>query len=377
VSSFKVFLSPPDISVLEKSFVASALESGWAAPAGPDLVAFESEVAGVCNRQFGVAVSSGTAALHLALLSLEVKPGDVIICSTLTFVATANAISYVGGIPVFVDSEYDSGNMSPVLLEKSIRKVLDSGRRIAAVLPVDFLGKVANYGEILRICRAHEIPVVADAAESLGAKHHGQPAGSFGEISIVSFNGNKIATTSGGGMLLTNDERLAQKTRFLATQGREPVQHYEHRELGYNYRLSNILASLGRAQIQRLPSMIARRHAIRRAYEELFAGLDGVSIFGGDFSEDNCWLTAITVRNDLGWTTGDLSEFLAQREIESRNLWKPMHLQPLYKDCEAFLDGTAEDLFATGLALPSGSNISKDQWDLVESAVQDFLALQR
>ena len=373
----RVFLSPPDIGDLEKEFVLGALESGWAAPSGPDLVAFESAVAHLCGRRFGVGVSSGTAALHLALVALGVSRDDVVICSTMTFVATANAISYTGALPVFVDSEIETGNIAPELLENSIQAILASGRKIGAVIPVDFLGKAADYTAILEICTRFGIPVVADAAESLGAYHQGKPAGSFGDLSIVSFNGNKIATTSGGGMVLTNDAQLAERVRFLATQAREPVAHYEHKEIGYNYRLSNILAALGRAQVIRLPSMIGRRHSIRLAYKNLFAQARGVEVFGGDYSEDNCWLTAISVSEELPWTTSDLSKFLEERNIESRSLWKPMHLQPLYKDSESYPNGISEQLFRTGLILPSGSNLSDEQWEHIENAIKEFLELSR
>ena len=373
MSGIRILLSPPDTGKLEKEFIARALESGWAAPSGPDLDAFESEVALLCSRKFALGVSSGTAALHLALIALGVKPGNAVISSTMTFVATANAISYAGAVPVFVDSDSLTGNISVPLLEKAIASVLLSGRRIGAVLPVDFLGKTVDYTAIRELCEKHGIPVLADAAESLGASHRGKPAGSFGDAAIVSFNGNKIATTSGGGMVLTDDESLAKRVRFLATQAREPVVHYEHRELGYNYRLSNILAALGRAQIQRLPEMIDQRRANRQKYRELFQSVWGVEVFGGDDEEDNCWLSSIVVSEELPWTAAELSEFLEGKNIESRPLWKPMHLQPLYQHCEAYVDGSSESLFRTGVALPSGSNLSDEQWDRIESAIHEFL----
>ena len=370
----RILLSPPDVGELERQYVAGAIESGWAAPAGPALDAFESEVARLCDRQYAVGVSSGTAALHLALIALGVKPGDVVISSTMTFVATANAISYTGAEPVFVDSDSSTGNVSVPLLEKAIASVMLSGRRIGAVLPVDFLGKTVDYVAILQLCEKLGIPVLADAAESLGASHRGKPAGSFGDAAMVSFNGNKIATTSGGGMVLTDDESLAKRVRFLATQAREPVVHYEHREVGYNYRLSNILAALGRAQIQRLPEMIERRRANRHKYRELFQSVWGVEVFGGNDDEDNCWLTSIVVSEELPWTSAELSEFLEGKNIESRPLWKPMHLQPLYEHCEAYVAGSSELLFRTGVALPSGSNLSGEQWDRIKSAIHEFLA---
>jgi len=374
VNQSRILLSPPDGGELERRFVGSAIESGWLAPAGADLDAFESEVARLCNREYGVGVSSGTAALHLALIALGVKPGDVVISSTMTFVATANAISYAGAVPVFVDSDASTGNISVVLLEEAIASVLLSGRKIGAVLPVDFLGKTVNYTAILELCERHGIPVLADAAESLGASHSGKPAGSFGDAAIVSFNGNKIATTSGGGMVLTDDGSLARRVRFLATQAREPVVHYEHRELGYNYRLSNVLAALGRAQIQRLPEMIERRRSNRHKYRKLFQAAWGVEVFGGNDDEDNCWLTSIVVSEELPWTAAELSEFLEGKNIESRPLWKPMHLQPLYEHCEAYVDGSSERLFRSGVALPSGSNLSDEQWSRIESGIHEFLA---
>ena len=374
MSEPRILLSPPDVGNLEKKFVADALDSGWAAPAGPDLDAFEFEVAGFCGRAHGVGVASGTAGLQLALKALGVKPGDVVICSTMTFVATANAISYLGAVPVFVDSVRETGNLSVPLLERALAAVSSSSRNVGAVLPVDFLGKVADYTAIVPLCEKYGVPVLADAAESLGAFHQGKPAGSFGAVAMVSFNGNKIATTSGGGMVLTDDETVAKRVRFLATQAREPVVHYEHRELGYNYRLSNILAALGRAQVQRLPEMIECRRENRRKYRELFRGVDGVEVFGGNDDEDNCWLSSVIVSEELPWRAAELSEFLEGMNIESRPLWKPMHLQPLYEDCEAHVDGSSELLFRTGVALPSGSNLSGDQWDRIENAVKDFLS---
>jgi dTDP-4-amino-4,6-dideoxygalactose transaminase len=374
VNNTRIFLSPPDVGNLEKEFVMSALDSGWVAPAGPELKAFEAEVALMCNRSFAVGVSSGTAALHLALLALDVKPGDVVLCATMTFVATANAISYIGAVPVFVDSDLETGNISPALLEQAITSVKASGRRIGAVIPVDFLGKAADYSAVEPICNKHQIPVLADAAESLGAFHKTQPAGSFGSAAIFSFNGNKIATTSGGGIVLTNDKNLADRVSFLSNQSRERTVHYEHREVGYNYRLSNILAAMGRAQLQRLPKMISQRRKNRSRYKELFSSVEGVEVFGGNDEEDNCWLSSITISPELEWSAADLSAFLEASNIETRPLWNPMHLQPLYQSCEAFLDGSSETLFKQGLALPSGSNMSEDQWGRIDEVTTRFLA---
>ena len=372
----RIFLSPPDVGNVEKEFLVAALDSGWVSPAGPDLEAFEAEVASICNRGFAVGVSSGTAALHLALLALGVKRGDVVLCATMTFVATANAISYIGAVPVFVDSELETGNISATLLEQAITSVKASGRRIGAVIPVDFLGKAADYSAVEPICNKHEIPVLADAAESLGALHKTQPAGSFGSAAIVSFNGNKIATTSGGGVVLTNDKDFADRVSFLSKQSREPSVHYEHREVGYNYRLSNILAAMGRAQLQRLPGMISQRRKNRSRYKELFSSVEGVEVFGGNDEEDNCWLSSITISPELEWKAADLSAFLEANNIETRPLWNPMHLQPVYKSCEAFLNGSSETLFEHGLALPSGSNLTDTQWSRIREETTRFLEAQ-
>lgn len=369
----RIYLSPPDVGQAEKDNVLRALDSGWVAPTGPDLDRFESLVAEQCGRKFGVALSSGTAALHVGLLALGVKSGDIVICSTMTFVATANAISYIGAIPVFVDSHEETGNMSIPLLELALEEFDLAGRRVAAVVPVDFLGKAADYTSILRVCGKRNIPVLSDSAESVGAYHQGRPAGSFGAASVVSFNGNKIATTSSGGMVVTDDLELAARVRHLATQAREPVVHYEHVELGYNYRLSNILAALGSAQIERLPEMISIRRMWRNKYRDLFSVSPEVAVFGGEDAEDNCWLTAVLVSPEASWTPEDLRYYLETKNIESRPLWKPMHLQPLYQHSQSFIDGASERLFRQGLAVPSGSGMSGEEWSRIAVVVQEFL----
>ena len=340
---------------------------------GPDLDEFEKAVASVAERKFAVAVSSGTAALHLGLLALGVKPGDAVICSTLTFVATANAISYVGAVPVFVDSDPSTGNLSPRLLAEAIDELVASRNRVGAVIPVDFLGSVANYQEIVPICAKFGIPVLADAAEAVGAAWSGKPAGSFGDAAIFSFNGNKIVTTSGGGAFLTDDAEHARVVRHLSTQAREPARHYEHEVLGYNFRMSNILASIGNAQLSRLSDLVARRRDNRARYRDLFGHFFGVSVLGESDLEDNCWLTAIVIDPELsGLSANQLGDFLESQNIESRPLWKPMHLQPLYQDCKAYVDGSAEHLFHNGLALPSGSSLREPEWERISRAVAAF-----
>ena len=374
----RIFLSPPDVGEIEEKRVRDAIRSGWVAPIGPNLEEFEKTVASLAQREFAVAVSSGTAALHLGLLALGVKPGDFVICSTLTFVATANAISYIGAVPVFVDSEPSTGNLCPRLLSEAIEALMASGRRVSAVVPVDFLGSIANYQEILPICAKSGIPVLADAAESVGANWAGKPAGCFGDAAIFSFNGNKIVTTSGGGAFLTDNSEHARIVRHLATQAREQARHYEHEVLGYNYRMSNIVASIGTAQLSRLDVMVARRRENRLRYRAIFEHVLGVTVLGDSDFEDNCWLTAIVIDSELaGFSANEIGDFLETQNIESRPLWKPMHLQPLYRDCEAYVDGTAERLFYSGLALPSGSVLREPEWERIAGALEAFFVSLR
>lgn len=371
----KILLSSPDVGDLEQEFVLAALRSGWVAPAGPDLAAFEQEVAARVGVAHAVGLSSGTAALHLALVSWGVGPGDVVPVSTLTFAATVNAIRYVGAEPHFVDCEPESGNMSPVLLSQAIQELRSAGKSVPAVVPVDMLGKCVDYDAILDVAAQHGTRVLADSAESFGASWGGNPAGSFGDASVLSFNGNKIMTTSGGGMLLTDNEKLAVHTRKLSTQAREPVPHYEHTEIGFNYRLSNILAALGRAQLIRLDEMIRRRRAWRHRYRAALRASPGVRILGGnDDSYDNCWLTAIVVDpNHSAWSVGELAAAMMAEGIETRPIWKPMHLQPVCHGLGGTLDGSAEAIFSQGLTLPSGSAMSDDEFAHVESVLQSVI----
>ncbi|UBQ03010.1 aminotransferase class I/II-fold pyridoxal phosphate-dependent enzyme [Curtobacterium sp. TXMA1] len=357
----------------EAAAVARALESGWVAPAGPDLTAFEREAAARVGSPHAVAVSSGTAALHLSLLAAGVGPGDVVPTSTMTFAATANAIRYTGARPVFVDSTDIDGNIDVVLLRSVLRRLRDGGQRIGAVVPVDLLGHVVDYTAISALCDEFEAPFIADAAESFGSLHRGRPVGSFGFSSCVSFNGNKIMTTSGGGMVFTDSPDVAERLRYLATQARQPVAHYEHTEVGYNYRLSNVLAALGRAQLRRLDSMIERRRAVRTAYRDVLDRIPGVRVLGrvSQDQHENCWLTAVVVDPDrAGWAASDLARALAAADVESRPLWKPMHLQPAHAGADAAVTGVAESLFLRGLALPSGSSLCDDDLDRVLSVIR-------
>ena len=373
----RIHLSSPDVGQAEEDALIRAFRSNWIAPLGPEVDAFEAELAAVCGREHAVALASGTAALHLGLLVLGVQPGDVVVTATLTFAATANAITYTGAEPVFVDCD-ETGNIDPDLLAEALDALAGEGRRVAAVVPVDLLGKAADHTRIDAIAAAHGVPVLSDAAESLGATHAGRPAPSYGVAAAVSFNGNKIMTTSGGGALLTDDKAFADRVRYLATQARQPVVHYEHTDIGYNYRLSNLLAALGRAQLGRLDAMIARRHALRAHYRELFAGVPGVTVFGEPSEEDNCWLTSVLVDADAaGFSAEDVRLALLEANIEARPLWKPMHLQPVFAGARAFVNGTSQRLFETGLSLPSGSVLTDVEVARVDAALAPFVGGRR
>lgn len=371
----RVLLSSPDIGGLEESYVVEALRSGWVAPAGPAVDAFEREIAERSGVAHAVAVSSGTAALHLALVALGVGPGQLVAVPTLTFAATANAVVYTGAEPVFVDVDPQTGNLDPDLFASVCA---DHGPRLAAVLPVDLFGRCADYERLMPICDRHRTPAIEDAAEALGSTYHGRPAGSFGAAGVLSFNGNKIMTTSGGGMLLTNDDSIAEKCRYFATQARRPVPHYEHVDIGYNYRLSNVLAALGRAQLRRLDEMISRRRALRDGYAKLFASIDGVTVLGADDPEANCWLTSIVVDSHRAdWRAADLAARLAARNVETRPIFKPMHLQPVFAGARTALSGAAQRLFENGLTLPSGSTLREPQVRRVFDAIMEFLDARR
>lgn len=374
----RIFMSSPDVGRLEEEAVMAAMRSGWIAPLGPDVDAFERELADRVGAAHGVALSSGTAALHLGLLALGIGAGDIVVTSTMTFAATTNAIVYTGAEPYFVDAEAATGNMDPKLLREALELLQRAGEKVGAIVPVDLLGKAVNYTAILEVADEFRVPVVADAAESLGALHKGKAAGSFGRASIVSFNGNKIMTTSGGGMLLTDDEELAKRVRYLATQARQPVVHYEHIDVGYNYRMSNLLAALGRAQLSRLDEMIARRREMREIYKALFTDVEGVEVFGAPADEDdNVWLTSILIDSNVtGWTPSALADSLSEQNIESRPLWKPMHAQPVFAHYRGTLNGASEGLFARGLTLPSGSALESEQRERVVEAISEFLRSQ-
>ncbi len=369
----RIHLSSPDVGEAEEAALVRALRTGWVAPLGPEVDAFESELAAMSDRAHCVALASGTAALHLGLIVLDVQPGDLVLTSTMTFAATANAITYVGAEPVFIDCD-QSGNMDPDLLAEALGDLTRRGERAAAIVTVDLLGKVVDHDRVGALAATHGVPVLSDAAESLGATHNGRPAGSFGHAAAVSFNGNKIMTTSGGGAYLTDDADAAGRVRYLATQARQPVVHYEHTDVGYNYRLSNLLAAVGRAQLARLPEMLERRRNLREHYKGLFEQVPGVSIFGGDDSEDNCWLTSIVVDpGEAGFTAEDVRLALLDANIEARPLWKPMHLQPVFAGARTYVNGTSQGLFHAGLSLPSGSVLTDADVARIDSVLTPIL----
>lgn len=367
----RILLSPPDTSAADMEALRRAFDTGWIAPLGPEVDAFEEELAAVTGCAHGVALSSGTAALHLALLLHGVGAGDRVLVSTLTFSATANAIRYVGAEPVFIDSDLKTWNMDPRLLGTAL-----ADGDYAACLPVDIYGQCTDYGEIVPLCEARGVPIIEDAAEALGARYMGRPAGSFGGIAALSFNGNKIITTSGGGALVTDNGDWAERARYLATQARDPAPHYQHSEIGYNYRLSNLLAALGRSQLADLERRVEIRRRHNAAYREALADLPGVEFMpeGAD-SHSTFWLTCLTIAPEVAGTDREeIRLHLESLDIESRPAWKPMHLQPVFADCKSYGGDVSAGLFENGLCLPSGSSMTdRDR----QRVIDGFLAVFR
>jgi dTDP-4-amino-4,6-dideoxygalactose transaminase len=372
--SSRIYLSPPDVGPLEESYLLRAVKSGWVAPTGPELDVFEREVAERVGVGHAVALSSGTAALHLALLAVGAARGTVVVVPTLTFAATANAVMYTGARPVFVDCDPATGNLDVALLPGLLDQLRSTGEQVAAVMAVDINGACADYSRLLPVCDAAGVPVIEDSAQALGSTYQGRSAGSFGRLGVFSFSGNKIVTTSTGGMLVSADADLIARSRRLSTQAREPVAHYEHREVGYNYRLSNVLAALGRAQLRRLDQMMERRRALRERYAKVFAAVPGTRILGDGNSGSNCWLTSLVVEPEVaGWRADQLGDYLARHDIETRPMWKPMHRQPVYAGHAAAATGAADRLFATSISLPSGSNLIGGDADRLFGALEGFL----
>lgn len=371
MTSKRIYLSPPHMSPAERQLLLEAFDSNWIAPLGPHVDAFEREFAERIGMTDAVALSSGTAALHMALMLLDVQTGDEVLTSTLTFAATANAIRYVGANPIFIDSEPESWNIDPELLGEELEACARRGRLPKAVIAVDVMGQVADYERILKICRFYEVPLIEDAAEALGATYRGRPAGSFGDIGCFSFNGNKIITTSGGGMLVTDRDDWVQKTRYLSTQARDPAPHYEHSAVGYNYRLSNLLAAVGRGQLRVLDERVQRKRQIFDYYQRHLSSLPGVQFMPElPGSCSTRWLTCILVNpQELGVTREDIRLALERQNIESRPVWKPMHAQPVYASCRKRGGAVADRIFDLGLCLPSGSNMTESDLARVVSEI--------
>ncbi len=370
--SKRIYLSPPHMSGEELKLVIDAFESNWIAPLGPHVDAFEKEMASYIGVKHAAALSSGTAAIHLSLILSNVGKDDVVICQSFTFCGSANPIVYQGAKPVFIDSEPDTWNMDPELLEQAIKHLIKNGKKPAAVIVVHLYGQPAKIDEIAKICTEYEIPFIEDAAEALGSEYQGKKAGSFGNFGILSFNGNKIITTSGGGMLLSQDKNQIKKARFLATQARDDAPHYEHSTIGYNYRMSNILAAIGRGQLRVLENRVKRKREIFLYYKNRLSQLPGIQFqpeLPGTFA--NRWLTTITVDPEIAGTNReDIRLELQKHNIESRPLWKPMHLQPVFQDALSFTNGVSESLFEKGLCLPSGTNLTESDLDFICSLIE-------
>ncbi len=368
----KIWLSSPHMGGTEQKFVNEAFETNWIAPLGPHVNGFEHDLAHYTNTKYAAALSSGTGALHLALIMLGVERGDEVICQSMTFSASANPIAYLGAKPIFIDSEKDTWNMCPDLLLEAIKDRIARGKKPKAIIPVHLYGMPAQMDRIMAIANDYEIPVIEDAAEALGSTINGKAMGSYGLMGILSFNGNKIITTSGGGALLSDNETYIQKAKFLATQARDNQPHYEHTQIGYNYRMSNVCAAIGRGQMEVLDERVNQRRENFQRYNRAFASYEGVTLMAepaGYYS--NRWLSTLLI--DPEKTNGVSNQMIAAEllidNIESRPLWKPMHLQPIFKDSGFYGDGVSEGLFEKGICLPSGSNLTDIELDRVISNI--------
>lgn len=371
----KIWLSSPHMGGNEQKLVQEAFDTNWIAPLGPHVDGFENDLVKFTGSKHAAALSAGTAALHLALIMLDVKAGDEVICQSMTFSASANPIAYQGAVPVFVDSETDTWNMDPELLREAIRDRFSKGKKPKAIIPVHLYGMPAKMKEILTVAKEFEIPVIEDAAEALGSTLGGQAMGTFGDLGILSFNGNKIITTSGGGALISDKEEYIKKARFLATQARDAAPHYEHSQIGYNYRMSNVCAAIGRGQMEVLEERILQRRKNFEYYKEGLAGIKGLYFLNepdGMFS--NRWLSTILVEpSEAGLGKEDIRLHLEKDNIESRPLWKPMHLQPVFTDAPYYGTGVSNELFEKGLCLPSGSNLSQEDLDRVINKIKELV----
>jgi dTDP-4-amino-4,6-dideoxygalactose transaminase len=371
----KIWLSSPHMSGNEQSYVKEAFDTNWVAPLGPNVNGFEDDLQSYLNEdRYVAALASGTSALHLGLILLGVSHSDEVICQSKTFSASANPIVYQGATPVFIDSERDTWNMCPILLETAIKDRIAQGKKLKAIISVHLYGMPYKVEEVHQIANKYNIPIVEDSAESLGSQYNGQNCGTFGDYSILSFNGNKIITTSGGGALVTRTLEQKQKAVFLATQARDDAPHYLHSHIGYNYRMSNIIAGIGRGQMTILDRHVAKRRSNHEFYVNAFKEINKITFLHepeGYFS--NRWLSCILL--DSKSTREGLRLALEKENIESRPLWKPMHQQPIFKDAPSYLNGVSDDLFERGLCLPSGSNLTDIELDRVISTINTYFAL--
>lgn len=369
----KIWLSSPHMGDNEFNFVKEAFDTNWIAPLGPHVNGFEHDLEEFTGSKYAAALSSGTAALHLALIMLGVGPGDEVICQSFTFSATANPIVYLGALPVFIDSEADTWNMDPILLEQAIKDGIAKGKKPKAIVPVHLYGMPAKIEQIMAIANRYDVPVIEDAAEALGSTINGKAAGTFGVMGILSFNGNKIITTSGGGALISDEEKFITQSRFLATQARDNAPHYQHSQIGYNYRMSNVCAGIGRGQMQVLADRVNQRRKVYEYYVANLSNLPGITFLpepDGYFS--NRWLTTILVDPEKanGIDREAIRISLEKENIESRPLWKPMHLQPVFQKYSSYINGISEQLFNTGLCLPSGSNLTENDLNRVVNNIK-------
>ena len=374
----RIFLSSPHMGGLERKFVKEAFDTNWVAPLGHNVNEFEKEIASYVGVKSAAALVSGTSAIHLALKALGIKKGDRVFCSTLTFAASCNPIMYEDGEPIFIDAERDSWNMSPEALEKAFKSCEEEGKMPIAVVVVHLYGQSADMDRIMEICNRYNTPIIEDAAESLGATYKGKQTGTFGEFGIFSFNGNKIITTSGGGMLVSNNEEKIQKARFWATQARDNARHYQHTELGYNYRISNIVAGIGRGQIRVLDERIAKKKYIYEKYVEAFKDIEDIEMMPiCDYGNPNYWLSCMTLSEGSRVKPLDIIIALEKDNIESRPIWKPMHMQPYYKKYKFFKHNenekcVSEDIFERGLCLPSDTKMTDDDMNRIIDIVKDL-----
>lgn len=376
MSNSKIWLSSPHMGGNEQKYVQEAFDTNWVAPLGPNVNGFEQDLENYLGGDsYVAALSSGTGALHLALVLLGVAPGDEVICQSMTFSASANPIMYVGATPVFIDSELETWNMCPVALEEAILDRIAKGKKVKAIIGVHLYGMPFQHDKIKSIAQKYNIPIVEDSAEALGSAYKGQKCGTLGDISILSFNGNKIITTSGGGALVTKQKEIKEKTVFLSTQARDNAPHYQHSHVGYNYRMSNICAGIGRGQMEVLDAHVNLRREMHQFYVDFFQNIQGITVFkepSVDFYS-NHWLSAIVIDSEkIGKSREDLRLFLEKSNIETRPLWKPMHLQPIFDSYPYYGTTVSEKLFENGLCLPSGSNTTTEEKNRIITQLQHF-----